>query len=315
MAQPLVTYTDLFQTEVFVLPDIDSLNLFLRAVTLKSLSKAAEASNISLSAASRRLSLLEHQFGSALVDRLHTGVVPTPAGETLAIHAKTLINDVELMMTDLSDYALGAVGRVRVFANVSALNQELPEKFAEWSESNANIKLLIREMRSSEIVEAVRHGAADIGVVTTEPTTDLYFEHYSKDPLCVIAPAGSQLRAREVDFAELLAEDFVALEDSAASTMALKRAAQAAGKHLRIRVQVHSFEAVCRFVAAGFGIGIIPTGTAKSFKMTMKLKLVRLRDSWAERDMYLCFQKGRIPTATSRFAEYLLGRSLTPQLR
>ena len=41
-----------------MLPDIDSLALFVRAAELRSLTKAAEASHIGLAAASRRMALL-----------------------------------------------------------------------------------------------------------------------------------------------------------------------------------------------------------------------------------------------------------------
>ena len=52
-----------------MLPDIDSLALFVRAAELRSLTKAAEASHIGLAAASRRMALLEHRFKTALLER------------------------------------------------------------------------------------------------------------------------------------------------------------------------------------------------------------------------------------------------------
>lgn len=293
-----------------MLPDLDSLNLFARAVRLRSLSKAADACNISLSAASRRLSTLEHQFCTVLVDRLHSGAAPTAAGEALAVHAESIVRGVQAMMADLSDYARGAIGRVRLCANVSALSQELPEKLSKWSTTNETIKVHVYEMRSRDIVDAVRQGSADLGIVTTEPVDDLRFELYRPDPLCVIASASHSLRARQVHFAELLDQDFVTLEDTTASTAAMKRAAHHTGQHLRVRVQVHSFDALCRLVAACQGIGVVPVGTADAFKLAMKLRVIRLRDEWAQRNMYLCMQRGRAPVATARFAEHLSGRPL-----
>ena len=43
-------------------PDLTSIELFLKAIKLGNLSRAAEQSHLSLSAASRRLSLLEQHF-------------------------------------------------------------------------------------------------------------------------------------------------------------------------------------------------------------------------------------------------------------
>lgn len=294
-----------------MLPDLDSIQLFLRAVQLKSLSRAAGGHHISLSAASRRIALLEHQFGTPLLDRRHDGVVPTPAGEALARHAQTLILDAEAMRADLSDYARGAVGKVRLQANTSAMSQHLPEQLASWSAANPNIKIDVSEVRSGDIVEAVRKGEADIGVVTTDPVEDLRFEEYAPDPLCVVVPASHPLRARRIAFTNLLDFDFVALDDSAHTTHTMKREANVLGAFLRIRVQVQSFEAVCRLVSAGQGVGVLPKGAVDNLKQTMKLRTIDLTDAWASRQMYICLRKGRLPKQVTRFADHLVQNTLT----
>jgi DNA-binding transcriptional LysR family regulator len=289
-------------------PDLDSIALFLRAVQLKSLSKAADVSHISLSAASRRLTLLEHQMGTALAYRLHSGIVATAAGEALARHAKTLLRDVELMQSDLSDYARGSLGQVRLHANTSAMSQDLPERIARWSTLNPAIKLVVQEARSRDIVEAVRAGLADVGVVTSSPVADLLHEPYCRDRLCAIVPANHPLRGRRMAFAELLDHDFVGLDDSAAITQAMRLAADDAGKLLRLRMQVHSFEAVGRLVAAGQGIGVLPAGTIGTFRNAMKIRPIKLIDGWADREMYVCVKREGVAVPTARFVAFLVGR-------
>lgn len=291
-----------------MLPDLDSVHLFLRAVQLGSLSKAADATHISLSAASRRLALLEHQLGTQLLDRRPEGVVPTAAGEAFTRHAQVLMRDVEWMRADLSDYARGAVGKVRLQANTSAMAQELPAQLAKWSALHPKIKVDVQEVRSNEIVDAVRHGRADVGVVTTTPVDDLRFEIYGPDRLCVIVPASHPRRAKRTSFADLLEYDFVGLDDSASTTRTMKQAANENGAFLRFRVQVQSFEAVCRLVATGQGIGILPKGAVETFRSSMKLRLIDLTDDWADRKMYLCFKPGPLPSPVVRFIEHLLGR-------
>ncbi len=79
-----------------MLPDVDSLALFVRAAELHSLSKAAEASYIGVAATSRRTALLEHRFRTLLLTRSARGVEPTAAGVTLLGHAKTLLVQLNL---------------------------------------------------------------------------------------------------------------------------------------------------------------------------------------------------------------------------
>ncbi|NBW48168.1 MAG: GntR family transcriptional regulator, partial [Betaproteobacteria bacterium] len=54
-----------------------------------------------------------------------------------------------------------------------------------------------------------------------------------------------------------------------------------------LRVQVRSFEAVCRAVEARLGIGVLPLAAAHSFAPAMSLRVLPLQDEWAQRRMSL----------------------------
>jgi DNA-binding transcriptional LysR family regulator len=56
---------------------------------------------------------------------------------------------------------------------------------------------------------------------------------------------------------------------------------------MALRVQVKSFEAVCRAVEARLGIGVLPLAAAGSFAPSMSLRVVPLSDEWAKRRMLL----------------------------
>lgn len=295
-----------------MLPDLVSLQLFQRAVQLRSLSRAAVLCHLSLSAASRRIAALEHHFHAPLLERAHNGVLPTPAGEALARHAQTLMRDVDVMHGDLSDYARGTVGRVRLYVNTSALSQDLPERLAQWTVQHPDIKVDMQEVRSGRIVEAVREGVADLGIVTTAPVPDLRFEPYGHDRLCVVVSQRHALKARSVRFEALLAHEFVGLDNSAALTQAMKQAAEAAGQFLRLRIQVQSFEGVCRLVAAGQGIAVLPEGAVEAFRLPLKLRFIRLTDGWADRPMHICVKSGVLQSPTRRLLQFLTLASSVP---
>lgn len=291
-------------------PDLQSLHLFQRTVELRSLSRAAAVGHLSLSAASRRIAALEHHFHTPLLERSPTGVTPTPAGEALARHVLTLLRAVDQMHGDLSDYASGTVGRVRLYVNTSALSQDLPERLARWARLHPDIKVDVQEARSARIVDAVREGAADLGLVTTAPVADLCFVPCGHDRLCVVVPQQHPLKRRSVVFADLLAQAFVGLDNDAALTQSMKHAAEAAGQFLRLHIQVQSFESVCRLVAAGQGIAVLPQGAVEAFRQPMKLRFIRLDDPWADRVMHLCFKDG-VLQAPARSLLQFLGDAVT----
>lgn len=201
----------------------------------------------------------------------------------------------------------GAVGRVRLYANTAALSQDLPDRLARWATLEPRIKVDVQEVRSGRIVEAVRDGSADLGLVTTAPVPDLRFEPYGQDRLCVVVAQQHPLKARVLRFEQLLDHEFVGLDNAAALTQTMKQAAEAACKVLRLRTQVQSFEGVCRLVATGQGIAVLPQASVQAFRHAMKLRFIRLSDGWADRPMYVCVKPGLSPAPTRRLLQFLTG--------
>ena len=73
------------------------------------------------------------------------------------------------------------------------------------------------------------------------------------------------------------------------------------GKPLRLRVQLRSFDAVCRMVEAGVGLGIVPETTALRAIRTTAIKIVALQDFWAARDLTHCVRTlGELPPSALR---------------
>ncbi|THU03686.1 LysR family transcriptional regulator [Lampropedia puyangensis] len=290
-----------------MLPNLDSIQLFLCAVQAKSISKAAEINHISLSAASRRLSLLEQRFGVTLLERRADGVSPTAAGEAMVVYAEGLLQQVEQMRSALSDYAGGAMAKVHLAANVSALSHQLPEQLAAWSRQFPNIRIEICEARSAVIVDWVRQGIADIGIVTATPEPGLKYTAYVNDPLCAIVPFHHPWPQPHIRFEDLLDNDFIGLDKDAASTQQMARQAQALGRPLNQLVQVQSFDAMCRLVAAEQGVAVLPTIVASGFRQPSQFRLLVLQDDWAQqRKMYLCTRHDPLPAPVAQFLHHLL---------
>src|SRR5215204_5412664 len=61
-----------------------------------------------------------------------------------------------------------------------------------------------------------------------------------------------------------------------------------AGRSIRLRIQLRSFDGVCRLVERNVGVGIVPETTAHWAAKTMAIKAVQLADAWALRDLSIC---------------------------
>src|SRR5262249_34052927 len=148
-----------------MLPDLVSLALFVRVAETRSITKAAEVSHIALAAASRRLRLLEDHYGVQLLERTARGAELTPAGRAVSHRARQILSQVDQLESEISEYAAGGKGHVRLQASASAISQYLPADLASFSTTAPQVVIALEERFSGEIVRALREGATDIGVI------------------------------------------------------------------------------------------------------------------------------------------------------
>ena len=120
--------------------DMTSLRLFVAICEMRSLTRAAESVNLALSAASRRLRLIEEEVGAPLVRRLPHGFEPTIAGFTMLRYAQTVLHLGDQLTANIADHRAGVRGRVRVFASSSALVQRLAADLAAFAHEHPDIR-------------------------------------------------------------------------------------------------------------------------------------------------------------------------------
>src|SRR6202043_142769 len=135
--------------------DLVDLRLFLFVVEGASITHGAARAGMALASASERIRLMEESLGAALLDRHRRGVRATPVGAALAHHAQLVIQQVERMRGELSEYADGIRGRVRLFANTTATAEFLPATLAAFLSQHPQIDIDLEERSSRDIVRAV----------------------------------------------------------------------------------------------------------------------------------------------------------------
>ncbi|SFO91938.1 DNA-binding transcriptional regulator, LysR family [Ectopseudomonas composti] len=269
--------------------DLQSLRLFILAAESGSLTRASEHAHLTLSAVSKRIAELERTADCALFVRLPRGLELTPAGQGLLEHARTILEGVNRMASDISDFAVGVRGHVRVWANTSAVVQFLPRDIASFLALHPQVRIGLEEKLSEQIVEAVEDGKADIGVFADNvPAPGLERLPYRQDRLILLVPPGHPLAEVErTSFADTLDYDYVGLAAGSSLLRRLTDAAVAAEKILRLRIQVSSFDAICRMIEAGLGIGILPEIAVRAELLGAGLRAVQLSDPWAVRTLWL----------------------------
>ncbi|WP_332772230.1 LysR substrate-binding domain-containing protein [Phenylobacterium sp.] len=270
--------------------DLVDLKLFCEVVDAGSITGGAERSALALAAASTRIRNMEQALGAPLLSRSRQGIAATPAGLTLLKHARTILAQSALLREDLGSYAGGFSGEVRLLANTNALTEFLPEALSRFLADHPQVSVNLEERLSDEIVGLIAEGVGDVGIVAgTVDVGRLETFPFRTDRFVVVTGAGHPLASRSsVTFADVLDCDIVGLDRASSLQRFLASKAAREGKPLRLRVQLRSFDAVCRLVECGVGVGIVPQTTAARAAKTMALGVVDLSDDWALRELTIC---------------------------
>jgi DNA-binding transcriptional LysR family regulator len=86
----------------------------------------------------------------------------------------------------------------------------------------------------------------------------------------------------------------------------LSEKAERIGRRLRLRVQLRSFDAVCRLVECNVGIGVVPATTAERQSKTMSIHRIELTDEWAVRRLTICVRRqADLPLYARELIQYL----------
>lgn len=265
--------------------DFVDLKLFRAIAQTSSLSAGAAHVFLSAGSASYRLKNLEQSVGTRLFQRTPKGMSLTPAGECLLGHVVALLAELERMHGDMSGFAKGMRGSVRLLANSSSLNGVLPADLSSFLSAHRQCNIELEECGSEDIVLAVGDGLADIGIVASDIETGLLqvFPYAVDELILAVAKSHPLALSLEVRFEDALGYEFVCMNRASSNYQFLLRTCTRLGKHLNVRIHVHSFATVLQLARDNIGIALVPRRVFESNSQGGGCVAVRLADEWAVR--------------------------------
>jgi DNA-binding transcriptional LysR family regulator len=297
--------------------DLVTLRLFVAVLDAGSLTAGAERFGISLAAASRRIAELEHHCGKALLQRSQRGVTATAEGQALHRHAIELVANLERLALAVDDIHAATAGHLRLWANPSAFGGFLPAMLAAYADQHPEVKIDLEDALSEDAVRAVASGTAELAVIgENTPREGLEAFVCDIDDLVLITPPGHALaQDTPVAFERALDYDFVSLSRTASLTRKISAAAEGTGRILRIRVQTRSFDAMCRMVAAGLGLTILPRSGSSMYASALGLTVTPLEGLDVRRRLLLAMRsRAALSPAAAALVQMIEARARTLDL-
>ena len=111
--------------------------------------------------------------------------------------------------------------------------------------------------------------------------------------------------APKIAFAEVLDYDFVGLDRASALQRFLAGKASRVGRPLRLRVQLRSFDAVCRLVECNVGVGIVPAAIITARRSRQWRSSVDLTDLGRCGDLTICIGNSALPPFARQLVEHM----------
>jgi DNA-binding transcriptional LysR family regulator len=292
--------------------DLDDLRLFLHIVAEGSITAGARRMHLSLPSASARVRSLEHHAGVALLVRGRRGVRPTPAGTTLARHARDVLTHAARLEGAVGSYSRRPAAPLTLLAGGSAMYRVVPQALVTFLREHPDADVDVRESRTPNTLRLLAEGAADLGVVIDHEVGggEVRTEPLGDDSLVVIGQAGGILAGRtSLAYREVAEHPLVGLDADSSLRRWIDANIGPRAPAARFRTTVADINVLVALAAAGVGLAIAPR---RAVEGDPRLDVCELEDPWSRRDHLLAWgAKDPTPSAPA-LAEHVRAAAGAP---
>jgi DNA-binding transcriptional LysR family regulator len=297
------------RNDAVVQPSAENIGTFVEVVRQQSLSAAARRLELPKSTVSRRLLRLEQQLSTKLVHRQARRIALTPAGRRFYEAVYGAVDALDAAVTAAEQSSREPRGAVRLTAPPDLGRMVLAPMFVAFLERYPEITLeLVLTNRMLDLAQEGVDLAVRAGRVL-EPT--LIARKLCTSELQLAASAAHAGSSSEDDPRALAQRPFVLYRSAGRQqTIRLERGAGKRRQSLELevsgRVSVDDYAALAELVAAGQGVGLLPSIHLQ--EGVQAGRLVRLLPEWASRsaNIYLVYPSRQQPERARLLAEFLL---------
>ncbi len=273
--------------------------VFLKAVELNSLTKAAEELGLTQSGVSHIIAAVEAELGLTLLRRSRVGTRLTPEGTRLLPHIRELLRQEELLKQTAEELRTITAGMIRIATFTSVATHWLPAMMMRFQQAHPQVQFQLFSGDYHDVDGWLSDGSADLGFTILPCAGRCICTPLFEDPLLAILPKAHPLAARQVCRVEDVArEPFISLLEG--SDHDARRALEAVGLKPDVRFATKDDYAIIAMVRQGLGVSIMPSLLLRGNSEDLE---VRPLDPFSSRTIALAIQPEAGPAAR-KFAEF-----------
>jgi DNA-binding transcriptional LysR family regulator len=248
---------------------LEQLRIFVAVAERQHVTKAAEALNLTQSAASAAVAALESQHQSRLFNRVGRGIELTEAGRIFLEEARAVLARAELAELRLAELAGLKRGRLLIQASQTIASYWLPRRLVDFRRAYPEIEIKMSVGNTAEAADAVSIGAVELGFV--EGPVDrphISVKEIARDQLIVVTATEHFLaNRRRISKKDLLETEWVLRETGSGTRSVFEEAMTKLGvpiADLKVSLELPTNEAVRAAVEAGMGATALSASAAAS---------------------------------------------------
>ncbi|MFC5477406.1 LysR family transcriptional regulator [Massilia suwonensis] len=243
------------------------IEVFHAIMQVGTISGAAQVLHISQPAVTKVLQHAELQLGMPLFERVRGKLYPKPEAHRLFAETEKLNRDLQGIRRLAASLKGRAVETVRLVSTPTLAISVLPQAMTAWRRDFAQTRCELATYHTSEIVNALRLGEADLALSLQDPRhPGIVAEPIASGNLTVMAPAGtwSEAECAQPIGAADLSGELIGLADSDPLGEIVVAACEAQGVQPVFRTVVQTYQIARSLVEAGAGTAVVDPFTAAS---------------------------------------------------
>lgn len=195
---------------------------FVEVAKSGSLSAASENLDVAISAISRQISQLEQRVGAALFDRGGRGMVLTPSGQLLLVHAQRQTLETESTLQEIARLQGMEQSHIRIACSQGLANEMVPNAIANFQREKSGITFALWVGGAVAASERVAAGESDLAITfSISPVLNVDVPYSYRSPAMAIMNRLHPLaHKRRLSLSEIQAYP-IALTDKTTSTRKL----------------------------------------------------------------------------------------------
>jgi len=269
-------------------------------------SRAAERCQIAQPSLSQQGLKLEADLGAKRFDRLGRSVRLSEAGRAFVLHARTILEQMEVARSSVAEKNAGLRGSVAVGVIPTVGPYLMPSYTAAFTKKYPEAKLRIVEETTSVLVERLRELSIDVAILALPLRhKDLeLFPIRTERLFAVLRRDHSRASAASLALKDLRGESFVMLRDGHCFRDLSITTCTRARVTPKIAFESGQFSSLLGMVAAGVGVSLIPE---MAIDRNVGCRYVPISDLQATRTIVAAVLRGRSFNRVQRAFVYGIG--------